>query len=377
MKKYIPFFLCYILSINGISQNLNKNLCTLNFDLTSLISVPNKNEILIYKFQPDSVNHYSLYKTINPKKKQFIIRFPISEPFDGYIEWNINDSTISKSRPIIFFNEKINLLFKRKVIEVRSYQNDFYKENSFLLFALPSLISRDNPYSTTRVKKSYEIFVPENYMLELRIREHERNILKALRSYKNYFHSLNRLDAVKEQISPKTLDTCLSILSPYFQYTSTFKKILSYSIQTKKLSVGKQIMSFNIQDTTMKSIWSDSFYTKHDYTLIDFWASWCGPCREKTPNLLKQYNLTDTSKFQIIAISIDNDKNYWLKAIKDDKITWKNYIDQGGWQGTIAKTFAITSIPKNILVDRNGKIVALDIWGNDLHNFLTDKKLHQ
>jgi thiol-disulfide isomerase/thioredoxin len=109
------------------------------------------------------------------------------------------------------------------------------------------------------------------------------------------------------------------------------------------------------------------------YTLIDFWASWCIPCRTKMKEIKSIFDATDKAKLQIVSISIDENKDNWTKAMHQDDITWKSYIDTKGWNGDIAKTFALTSIPRNILVDGSGTIVAIDIWDTQLRNFLKNK----
>lgn len=104
--------------------------------------------------------------------------------------------------------------------------------------------------------------------------------------------------------------------------------------------------------------------------LVDFWASWCGPCRKENPNLVKAYAKYHDKGFEIVGISLDDKKENWLKAIEADKLTWLHASDLKGWKSDLAAEYGIRSIPTSFLVDGSGKIIAKDLRGEQL-----DKKL--
>jgi thiol-disulfide isomerase/thioredoxin len=100
--------------------------------------------------------------------------------------------------------------------------------------------------------------------------------------------------------------------------------------------------------------------------LIDFWASWCGPCRAANPSVQKLYKKYKDSGFEVFAVSLDVNKALWLKAIKRDKLTYTQVIDSDGWLSKIAEKYYVDALPTNFLLDKTGKIVAINLEGKEL-----------
>jgi peroxiredoxin len=106
--------------------------------------------------------------------------------------------------------------------------------------------------------------------------------------------------------------------------------------------------------------------------LIDFWASWCGPCRGENPNVVKAYAKYHPKGLEIIGVSLDNDKDAWIKAIADDNLTWKHGSDLQGWQAAPAKLYGVNAIPHTVLLDENNKIIAKNLRGDALKQKLAE-----
>lgn len=104
--------------------------------------------------------------------------------------------------------------------------------------------------------------------------------------------------------------------------------------------------------------------------LVDFWASWCGPCRKANPDLVKLYAQYRDKGFEIFGVSIDDEKRAWTKAIAADKITWKQVNEKGGWDAPVALQWKLEQIPASFLLDKDGKVVAIDPGKQDIEEYL-------
>ena len=134
--------------------------------------------------------------------------------------------------------------------------------------------------------------------------------------------------------------------------------------------VGKEAPDFSMPDVNGKEVKLSSFRGK--YVLVDFWASWCGPCRTENPNVVKTYNQYKDKNFTILGVSLDRpgQKDKWLKAIQDDKLAWTNVSDLQFWNSPVVALYGFDGIPFNVLVDPQGKVIAEGLRGSGLEQKL-------
>ena len=137
----------------------------------------------------------------------------------------------------------------------------------------------------------------------------------------------------------------------------------------KLLAVGQTAPDFEMASVDGKKIKLSQF--RGQYVLLDFWASWCAPCRQENPNLVKQYHAFKDKGFTIFGVSLDANKDLWLKAIKDDKLTWTHVSELKQWDSNIVKLYSIEGIPMSFLLDKQGKIIGKNLRAEQLSELLT------
>jgi peroxiredoxin len=132
---------------------------------------------------------------------------------------------------------------------------------------------------------------------------------------------------------------------------------------------------YDAPDIALPSVNGDTIHLsslKGKVVLLDFWASWCGPCRYSNKQLVKLYPKYKSKGFEIFSVSIDDDKSKWKNAIKKDKIDWLQVNDAGGWDAQTAVKWNINEIPTSYLIDKKGKLIAMDLEGKELEKTLKD-----
>jgi len=146
---------------------------------------------------------------------------------------------------------------------------------------------------------------------------------------------------------------------------SEIGKALAEKIADKKVgAIGTDALDFTQNDVNGNPVSLSSFRGK--YVLIDFWASWCRPCRMENPNVVKAYQKFSNKNFTVLGISLDQQKDAWVKAIKNDNLAWTQVSDLQFWNNSVAVQYHVQGIPQNFLIDPNGKIVGKNLRGDEL-----------
>jgi thiol-disulfide isomerase/thioredoxin len=193
-------------------------------------------------------------------------------------------------------------------------------------------------------------------------------------NFPNSFVSLFLLNSYWEVYGRERSQSYLQSMSNPLQNHSLAKGLVAEwknrEETEKKTELGVLSMDFSQKDTTDQLISLSSF--KGKYVLIDFWASWCGPCRQESPVLVKAYEKYRAKGFDILSVSLDEDKNKWIGAIKKDNLSWTHVSDLKGNENQAALLYGVKSIPANFLIDPQGKIIAKGLRGADVERKLQE-----
>lgn len=171
--------------------------------------------------------------------------------------------------------------------------------------------------------------------------------------------------------SKDTLSTLYKVFSKNVKQTDFGEKINNYISLNRNIKIGDKFVDFSQKDTANKIVKLSDF--KNKIVLLEFWGSWCGPCREENPGLVKIHNEFRLKGFDILGVASETDKSLWIKAIKADGLTWTNISDLKGGNNKAAIIYGVTGYPTNFLIDKAGTIIAQDVYGEDLRNWLLKK----
>lgn len=284
-------------------------------------------------------------------------------------------------------------------LRVGKTQTSFFLEKNAVLNFTASLEELDNAtVSGTRMNDDLSKYTASIAALNNQRRPVMATLMDAYQKKQPYQEYSDQVEKIDEQISAKAKDFVkanpdaivsawlvrskffygedeeLSSMYGYLKgdaLTSNYAKDLKKKMDTNaKTGVGQMAMEFTQNDVNDKPVSLASLRGK--YVLVDFWASWCEPCRQENPNVVKAFNQYKDKGFTILGVSLDQKKEPWLKAIEKDQLTWTHVSDLKYWQNEVAVMYGINSIPASLLLDPNGKIIGKNLRGEALAKKLSE-----
>ena len=256
-----------------------------------------------------------------------------------------------------------------------------WEEHNRILESLPSSLTIQKVYD--RYNQAFheynEVEQTEENMKELKAASHEIDVLQRQRReeifglFPQYTTSMPFAVIISSYFGIDNIDEAEKVwnqFDPSIRHCYALKQLENLIQRGKNCAVGHEAPNFELITSTGGKIALSSLRGK--YVLIDFWASWCPPCRKENPNVVNAFQQYKDKNFTIVGISLDKDKAKWQKAIADDHLTWAHVSDLKYWDSEIPALYGVRGIPANVLLDPNGVIIAKNITGEDLQNTLKE-----
>jgi len=240
--------------------------------------------------------------------------------------------------------------------------SDFYVEKS-------SKISQEfQDKSQALGKESDSLIKIYRPMFQKNMADYSVAVLKFVNENKNSLAGFYAAASLDPSIYEQQLITYADAIKDNFKDNPGVQQFIKQMMEIKPISVGHTAPDFTIGGIDDKAISLSDF--KGKYVMLDFWASWCAPCRQENPNVVKQYAIYKPLGLNILGISLDEDKSKWQQAIIADKLTWKHGSDLKNFEGPTERLYHIQAIPSNFIIDPQGIIIAKNVTGADLEGFL-------
>jgi thiol-disulfide isomerase/thioredoxin len=320
------------------------------------------------------------YETRNDKVVQeaqigqdgkFILTISLKEP--EIYDLGVDNSSLVQvlAKP----GDKINLTIGKQLIEVTGS-----KETQYLIDYEANRKMVFNKY-LKRTYDSSEVAVKSGNKerIEYWNVEHEKaseNYKAALAQWVEQPFFINSLAAIHHSIrwnseaDTALMDQMVSFFQKNYPKYDLTRQLVNKVNATKRIAIGAVAPGFVSTDTAGEKIDLKGYRGK--YTFVEFWASWCAPCREESPTLVRLYNEYKDKGFAILSVSIDKNTTQWKSAIRQDGYTWENVCDLNGYGGPTAALYTVTAIPNSFLLDKNGRIIAKNLRGKALESKLAE-----
>lgn len=273
---------------------------------------------------------------------------------------DIDSTIIKKGR--FFFKGKLNSSAQQSSLHTRDYSDrlSFWLENEKISIVAAKGKFREAAIKGGNIQKQYDEYTAFCKGYE----DNQEREKEYIRTYPKSFISAYILNVYSSSWGKQTITDLYSGLDADVQNNYYGKQVKEFIELNRNIKIGEPFVDFSQMDVSGKMVSLSDF--KGKLILLDFWGSWCGPCRESNPELVMLYAKYKEKGFEIFGVAADTRKDWWLKAIKEDGLTWINVSDLRGDKNRAALMYGVTGYPTNYLIDRNGIIISKNLSGKEL-----------
>ncbi len=356
MKIILQFLVVIFISASSFAHALADTSFTIKGSITG---IADGTEVKV-----EDANKNTVFATAKFVKGSFTLKGKVTEPTlcwlkvtgeaPQYIYVENNSISITGSKPIARNLQITGSASQREFAEFQNAFNPFFVRLQSLVPAINSAASGDKRDSLLAIY--YAVIDSIHANLDLFVK-------KFPSSYVTPFILFATAQYYED---PVLLESRFKKLDSVIRVSTIGTSLGEYIAYNKVGAIGTTAIDFSQPDTTGVPVTLSSF--KGKYVLVDFWASWCGPCRMENPNVVENYLKFKEKNFTVFGVSLDRpgQKEKWLEAIKKDSLTWTHVSDLQFWNNAAAQLYRVSGIPFNLLVDPNGKIIARNLRGPEL-----------
>ena len=353
MKRQLLYLMLFAFVLTACSERAK------SFEVTVNLANGNEKTVYLQKFVDNEAVTIDSAVIVDDKAK---LTAPIGDPQTLYAL-----KVKGKYRPVFFFADNKDVVFQGDIYELQNIKITASSSQEELNAFNNQLNTYFDQINNNNEAKN-QAFKNENYSLADSLSLINESLMIAMEKYKiDYFKSHPNsfvthylLDQMKQDYP---LDQLKEMASGFTTESVYRKRITDYISKKERLEIGQPFVDFTLKSEKGEMVKLAEIVAQNQVTMVDFWASWCSPCRQENSFVKTAYQQFHELGFEVVGVSIDQNEDDWLQAVKDDKLTWTQVRDS---ENKVREKYLIYTIPSNFLYDQHGTMIAKGLRGEDL-----------